>query len=152
MTDELAPIVMEIELGGTPQAAFDAFVAGFGDWWPVLTHSLSRAPETLCAFEPHAGGRIVETAPGGARHLWGSVTGIEPGRRVRFTWHPGRGPDSAQWVEVSFVAEGDGCRARLVHGGWETLGEVAAILHREYVPGWKRVFGECFAAYAQRRG
>ena len=53
-------------------------------------------------------------------------------------------------VEVSFEARASGCRATLVHGGWETLGEIAAMLHREYVPGWKMVFGECFAVYARR--
>jgi len=151
VVDELEPIVIEIELGGEPQAAYDAFVSGFGDWWPVLSHSLSRAPATRCAFEPHSGGPIVETAPDGTLHLWGNVTDLEPGRRVRFSWHPGREPDSAQWVEVTFEAAENGCRATLVHGGWDSLGEVAPLLRREYVPGWQTVFGECFAAYAQRR-
>lgn len=152
MTDDVEPIVVEVELDGTPQAAFEAFVTGFGDWWPVLTHSLSRSAATRCEFEPASTGRIVETTPDGTQQLWGGVTSFEPGRRVQFTWHPGRGPDTAQWVEVSFAATGGGCRARLVHGGWDKLGEVAPLLRREYVPGWQRVFGECFARYARRQG
>lgn len=151
MSETIGPIVMEIELGVGPEQAFEAFVSGFGDWWPVLSHSLSRNPQTRCAFEAIAGGRIVEMAPDGAQHLWGSVTGIEPGRRLRFTWHPGREAASAQWVEVSFEATGQGCRATLVHGGWDRLGEIAELLRREYMPGWRKVFGECFAEYARRR-
>lgn len=152
MTDDIEPIVVEVELDGTPHAAFDAFVSGFGDWWPVLTHSLSRNAGTHCEFATASGGRILETATDGTQHLWGSVTSVEPGRCVRFTWHPGRGPDTAQWVEVSFAATGGGCRARLVHGGWERLDEVAPLLRNEYLPGWRRVFGECFADYARRAG
>ena len=152
MSDDTAPIVIEIELGGTPQAAFDSFVSGFGDWWPVLSHSLSRDGETSCAFEPQTGGQIVEMAPDGARHLWGSVTGVEPGRRVCFTWHPGREPDTAQWVEVVFAEAPSGCRVTLTHGGWERLGEIAPLLRQEYVPGWQYVLRECFAALAGQTG
>lgn len=151
MSDGIAPIVIEVDLDATPRAAYDAFVSGFCDWWPVLTHSLARSQDTRCALEPQAGGRIVETAPDGALHLWGSVTGVEPGRRLRFSWHPGREAESAQWVEVSFETSQRGCRATLVHGGWERLGELGPLLRREYVPGWQRVFSECFAGYVAQR-
>lgn len=149
--DELAPLVLRIDLADDPESCYRRFTSGFGDWWPALTHSLSRDPATRCALEPHAGGRVFETAPGGAEHLWGTVTAAEAGRSLRFTWHPGREPDSAQWVELRFEAAGDGCRVTLVHGGWEALGELAPILRREYLPGWQHVFGELFARYAGGR-
>lgn len=154
MSDGTEPIVLQVELGIAPQAAFDAFVSGFGDWWPVRTHSLSRAADTRCAFEPRAGGHIEETAPDGTLHRWGSVERLVPGRSVRFTWHPGREAESAQWVEVTFAAgrKGKGCVATLVHGGWEQLGEIAPILRREYVAGWQAVFGKLFAAFADKAG
>ena len=81
----------------------------------------------------------------------GGATTALPGERLRFSWHPGREADSAQWVEVSFERMGRGSRVTLTHGGWETLGEIAPILRREYVPGWQQVFGELFGAYARRR-
>jgi len=145
------PIVLFVDLERSPAEAFECFAAGFGQWWPVLTHSLARSGDARCDLELAEGGRVVEHAPDGAEHLWGSVTDIEPGARLRFTWHPGREAGSAQWIEVVFAAHGTGSRVTLTHGGWERLGEIAPILRREYVPGWRYVLGECFASFARRR-
>ncbi len=150
-SESTEPIVLAIDIDASPSACFEYFVAGFDQWWPTLTHSLSRAAATRCVFEPHEGGRIFETAPDGAEHAWGSVIAFEPGQRVRFSWHPGRDAGSAQWVEVSFISVGRGSRVILTHGGWEALGEIASVLRREYVPGWQHVFGDLFGGYARRR-
>ena len=147
----LEPIVISIDLDSTPLQAYRRFTEGFGDWWPVLTHSLSRDAATRCALEARPGGRLFEVAPGGGEHLWGEVEAASAGESLRFSWYPGREADSAQWVEVTFEPAGQGCRATLVHGGWEALGEIAPILRREYVPGWEHVFGELFARYASAR-
>src|SRR5688500_10594155 len=132
MTD-VDPIVVSIDLAASPARAFDAFASGFADWWPVATHSLSRQATTRCLLDATTGGALEERAPDGARHLWGTVESIEPGRSLRFTWHPGREPDTAQWVEVVFAQHRNGSRVTLTHGGWEALGEIAPILRREYV-------------------
>jgi uncharacterized protein YndB with AHSA1/START domain len=147
----LDPIVLAIDLDSTPLEAYRRFTEGFGYWWPVLTHSLSRDAATRCALEARPGGRLFEVAPGGDEHLWGTVEAASAGESVRFSWHPGREADSAQWIEVTFEPAGQGCHATLVHGGWEALGEIAPILRREYVPGWRHVFGELFARYASAR-
>ncbi len=145
------PIVLVIELDLTPRQAWAAFAEDFARWWPVRTHSLSRDAATRCELEPRDGGLVTELAPDGTTHRWGEILAVEPGQRIRFSWHPGREPDSAQWVDVRFVAQGDGCRATLTHGGWEALGEIAPILRAEYVPGWQQVFAGVFAAFASRR-
>jgi len=145
MTTE--PILMLLTLAVPPERAYDAFVGGFGNWWPVHTHSLSRLPETSCAIEARVGGRVYEVAPDGTEHLWGSVERLEAGRLLRFTWHPGREKESAQWIELRFEPRGGGTVASLRHGGWEALGEIAPLLRAEYVPGWQHVFKELYAAY-----
>lgn len=142
------PIVLSIDLDATSMQAYRRFTAGFGEWWPVLTHSLSRNPATRCALEARAGGRVFELSPDGTEHRWGEVSAASAGELLRFSWHPGREADSAQWVEVAFEPRTEGCRVTLTHGGWEALGEIAPILRREYVPGWQHVFGELFARYA----
>jgi len=140
--------VLAIDLAVPAEAAYEAFTRRFGEWWPVATHSLSRQAATRCRFDSTPGGAVDEHAPDGARHVWGSVQAADPGRRIRFSWHPGRDPDSAQWIEVVFTAIPGGSRATLTHGGWEALGEIGPLLRKEYVPGWQKVFGEFFASFA----
>lgn len=147
----IEPIVLDLELEGSPQVAWERFAVGFGEWWPTLTHSLSREATTRCTLEPRVGGRLYEIAPDGTEHLWGTVAGVEPGRSIAFSWHPGREAGSAQQVSVRFERVGSRTHVTLTHGGWEALGEIAPILRREYVPGWRHVFGEVFARYAGRR-
>ena len=72
-----------------------------------------------------------------------------PGQAPAFSWHPGREPESAQWVDVEFVAVGAGTRVTLTHGGWEALGEIAPILRREYASGWRDVLEKHFAGRAR---
>jgi uncharacterized protein YndB with AHSA1/START domain len=145
------PIVLAIDLAATPSEAFAAFAARFTEWWPACTHSLSRHAATRCRLEPVAGGAVEECAPDGAVHRWGTVVALEPGRRLRFSWHPGREPDTAQWVELVFAPRGAGCRVTLTHGGWQALGEVAPILRREYVSGWQHVLCEIYADFVRMR-
>ena len=146
--NDIDPIVLSVDLPVAPARACAAFTAGFADWWPVATHSLSRQSLTRCSLDASPGGAIEEQAPDGLRHLWGTVQSFDPGRRLRFSWHPGREPESAQWVDVEFTPRGDGSRVTLTHGGWEALGEIAPILRREYASGWRNVFGTAYAGFA----
>lgn len=147
----VAPIRMSLELDVPPAEAYARFVAGFADWWPNASHSLSRDVRTRCVLEAFAGGRLYEVAPDGSEHEWGRVEYLRAAEAICFSWHPGREAESAQQVAVTFEATATGCRATLVHGRWEALGEIAPILRAQYVPGWRYVFGELYARYARRR-
>lgn len=143
------PIVISVDLAVAPASAYAAFTARFTDWWPAATHSLSRDDATRCRFEASVGGAVDEQAPDGRRHVWGEVLAVEPGRRVRFSWHPGREPASAQWVEVEFLPVAGGSRVTLTHGGWDALGEIGPLMRQEYLPGWRHLLGRLFADFAQ---
>jgi uncharacterized protein YndB with AHSA1/START domain len=143
------PIVLSVDLPVPPARAFDAFASRFADWWPAVTHSLSRDTTTACRMVLAPGGAVEERAPDGNWHRWGTVESVLHGRRLRFTWHPGREPGSAQWVEVVFEPLAAGTRATLTHGGWEALGEIAPILRREYASGWQHVFCDVYANFAR---
>ena len=146
---DIDPIIVSVYVPSTPECAFAAFAAGFADWWPVSTHSLSRSAATRCQLDVTPGGALEERTPDGARHLWGTVESVDPGRHLRFSWHPGREPESAQWVDVEFTATGAGTCVTLTHGGWEALGEIAPILRREYASGWRDVLEKHFIGRAQ---
>ncbi|HEY5559578.1 MAG TPA: SRPBCC domain-containing protein [Steroidobacteraceae bacterium] len=145
------PIVISVNLAVAPASAYTAFTAHFADWWPIATHSLSRDDATRCRFEARVGGVVGELAPDGMRHVWGEVQAVEPDHRIRFSWHPGREPESAQWVEVEFLPAAGGSRVTLTHGGWETLGEIGPLMRQEYLPGWRHVLGVSYAGFAARR-
>jgi uncharacterized protein YndB with AHSA1/START domain len=146
--DGAEPIVVSLELPVSPERAYAAFASGLAGWWPVATHSLSRQAASRCSLDAQPGGALEEIAPDGARHRWGTVESVDAGRRIRFSWHPGRDAESAQWVDVRFAAIAAGCRVTLTHGGWEALGEIAPILRREYAAGWPEVLSGSFARFA----
>lgn len=140
-SDRIAPVRKSVTVPMRPEAAFRRFTEGIAGWWPLATHSVSESAEASCAIEGRIGGRIVETAPDGAEHVWGTVTAWEPPGRLVFTWHPGRSEDTGQEVEIRFRAAGEGTRVDLVHTGWERLGEKAAGMRAGYDAGWDVVLG-----------
>ncbi len=152
VTDECPPFTLELQLPCPAQPAWSAFVHDFAEWWPVQTHSLSRDGQARCVLEPRPGGAVCELAPGGERHAWGRVVECDEGlHRLVFTWHPGREPDSAQWVEMEIHSSEGGCLLSLTHGGWEALGEVAALLRQEYRQGWRQVLESAFQPWLTAR-
>jgi len=103
-------------------------------WWPG-SHSVSGAPEAV-VFEPRAGGRIYERAPGGAEHEWGRVLAWEPPRRLVYSWHLRQDRADATEVEITFTAAGEGTRVVITHRGWERLGARGPELRERNVRGW----------------
>jgi len=137
-----------VEVAAPPERAFRLFTEGMAEWWPLATHSVGEERAETVILEPGVGGRILERTRDGEEHLWGTVTVWEPPGRVAFTWHPGRGPDTEQDVEVRFEPSGSGARVELVHTGWERLGDRAAAVYENYDGGWDFVLSERFAAAA----
>ena len=103
-------------------------------WWPA-SHSVSGAPEAV-TFEPHAGGRIYERAPGGGEHDWGEVLAWEPPHRLVYTWHLRQDRADATEVEITFAPAGEGTAVAIVHRGWERLGARGDDLRERNHRGW----------------
>ena len=107
MTD---PLVHEFTVECSPEHAFSVWAERTSLWWPG-SHSVSGAPESV-DFEPRAGGRIVERAPGGEEHEWGRVLAWEPPARPAPGRHLQRGsrgvPLSVREVPIRFQARNDG--------------------------------------------
>jgi uncharacterized protein YndB with AHSA1/START domain len=148
-TAALAPVELDVVVPCDPGRAFEYFTRDIGRWWPLATHSCAGEDAASVAFEPRAGGRLVETARDGTEHSWGTVNAWEPGQRVAFSWHPGRDPATAQWVDVAFRATPAGTRVTLRHGGWESLGERAPATRERYMHGWQAVFSQRYGEYCR---
>jgi uncharacterized protein YciI len=132
------PIRREIVVEADQDTAFEAFTARISRWWPVAEHSVHGAG-SIVEFE---GGQIVERSAGGETAVWGVVTTWDPPGEVAFSWYPGRGPDGASQVRVTFTEFGDQTRVRLEHSGWEIYDDPAAA-RAEYDQGWPFVL-DCY--------
>ena len=138
----IEPVRKQFRVSLSPEKAFELFTAGIGTWWPLATHSVGEDQAETCSFEGWVGGRIVEVLKDGSQSEWGKVLIWEPSRRVSFHWYPGRTPDTAQQVSVTFSEIPNGTLVELVHVGWETLGEDALARRDGYDTGWDYVLAK----------
>jgi uncharacterized protein YndB with AHSA1/START domain len=143
-----SPLVMRksVTVKCTPEHAFQVFTAEMETWWPLATHSVTEKEAKSLRVEEGEGGRIVEVGPESEEHVWGTITTWDPPARLVFTWHPGRGAETAQEVDVRFLPDGDSTRVELAHRGWEALGDDAPKMFESYDKGWDFVLGERFVA------
>jgi uncharacterized protein YndB with AHSA1/START domain len=144
MTEQMIPAVPTLRRGvRVPcdvETAYRLFTAHVGAWWPMATHSVFGEPASV-AFE---GDQLVERL-GTERTVWGEIVEQDPPHGFRMTWHPGRGPDEATEVAVTFVADDDATVVTLTHSGWERRAEAAAT-REHYAEGWTYVLGQFAAA------
>ena len=141
----LEPIRKSIRVDLPPDQAFELFTSGIATWWPSHVHSISQQRIRDVVFEGRVGGRIYEQRDDGETFDWGDVIAWEPPRRFVMHWYPGRTADTAQEVEIHFLAEDSGTRVELEHRNWQSLGDQAAEIRGQYDPGWDFVLVECFA-------
>jgi uncharacterized protein YndB with AHSA1/START domain len=122
--------------------AFRIYTEQVGSWWPFAkTHSVAEEDVETVILESHEGGRFYELTKSGDEHLWGTILVWNPPHRILHSWHPGRGPETAQQVEVTFTEAGDGTRVEIVHTGWEVLGDRMEEVVASYTTGWDTVLG-----------
>ena len=109
-----------------PAAAFSAFAAGLGTWWP---REYSWGPESLerHELEPRAGGRVTEHTVHGGQIDWGQVEDWSPPTRLVLQWWIGPDrvpcPDTPTRVTIGFRVDGDSTRVTVVHDRFEVHGE-----------------------------
>jgi uncharacterized protein YndB with AHSA1/START domain len=140
-----------VEVDASPEDAFRVFTAEMASWWPLQTHSVARENAATCVFEDREGGRIYERTRDGDEILWGTVVVYEPPHRLAYRWHPGRGEETAQEVEMHFRAVGKRTRVEVEHRGWERYGEGLEEALRSYDTGWDLVLGQWYAEAVERK-
>ena len=140
--DVIPPLVKSVSVSLSVEDAFHLFTEGYARWWPLLSHSVGEEHAQTCVLEAGIGGRIYEIIDDGRQVEWGRVLAWEPPRRLVFSWYPGRQPDTAQQVEVTFQAQGERTLVQLIHTGWENLGALAQAQRLDYDGGWDIVLGK----------
>jgi len=139
MTDELA-VRKSVFVRCTPEHAFRTYTERMSEWFPFKDHSIYDDVDHV-VWEGRVGGRVYEVAKSGEEGLWGTVIVWDPPNGLAMTWHPDRGEETAQELEVRFTAEGDGTRVDVVHTGWERIGPDFRERMAGYDTGWGFVLG-----------
>jgi len=143
MASDAASVVIRnaVTVAVPVETAFRVFTEEVGSWWPLRTKSVGQEEAEDLVIEPREGGRVYERVRGGQEHLWGDILVWKPPHRLAFTWHPGRGHETSQEVEVRFTASSDGTVVELEHRGWDRLVATADEIPDHYVSGWDEVLG-----------
>ncbi len=131
----IAPVIRNVVVSASPDAAYEAWAGRIGDWWPLSRHSVYKKDNSVAWIDDE----IVETSSAGETSVWGRILESNPPDNLSFTWHPGRGPESASTVVVDFVPIAEGrTLVRLTHSGWEIFDEPMDA-RNEYRNGWPTV-------------
>ena len=151
MTQETNERVVEksVTVSVPVERAFEVFTAEIGTWWPLRTHAVDTERSETVVMEGRVGGRLFERTPTGEEHVWGTLVGWEPPNRIVYSWHPGRGEETAQEVEITFSPEAEGTRVDIRHYGWEKLGDRLEETIASYNEGWDKVIA-VYARAAER--
>jgi uncharacterized protein YndB with AHSA1/START domain len=131
----IEPLELSFTVPCDPTHAFDTWTRRIGLWWPT-SHSVSQDPHVEVTLEPRVGGRIYERTPGGDEHEWGEVRTWEPPTRLAYLWHLRQDRADATEVEITFAPASDGTAVRIVHRGWERLGDRGPDLRDRNDHGW----------------
>lgn len=126
----IAPIRREVIVDADQAHAFELFAAGIGAWWPIDDFGVF-GPGSSVSFE----GDLLVERNGDKSAVWAEVTGWEPPRALRLSWHAGRAASQATQLTVTFSPAGDQTVVRLEHSGWEVYPDPAASA-AEYGNGW----------------
>jgi uncharacterized protein YndB with AHSA1/START domain len=145
----IEPLRLDFLVACPVDHAFDVYARRTGLWWPK-THSFSGDPELTVHIEPHVGGRIYERTSDGVEHDWGEVTAWDPPHGLSYLWHIATDRSRATHVAIEFLPDGDDAtRVRILHTGWDALGDGAQDWRDRNHQGWAGVTGPYVEA-AQR--
>lgn len=110
----------------TPADAFAVFTEEIDLWWRTgPAYRIAGKRPGVLTFEPGPEGRLFETVTttaGPKTYVVGRVTEWAPPSRLAFEWRATNfAPAEVTYVEIDFVAKGDGTMVSLRHHGWSAL-------------------------------
>ncbi|MBA2312159.1 MAG: SRPBCC domain-containing protein [Actinobacteria bacterium] len=135
----LPPVEKRVTVPQSAPDAFALFTRGIAEWWPLEGFSVKGKEAATVTLEGRLGGRLYETGKDGSEHSWAEVLEWDEPHRVVFNWHPGKGPEDGQELEVTFEPSSAGTDVGLQHRGWERLGQAALEARNVYDSGWIEV-------------
>ncbi|MGI9025132.1 MAG: SRPBCC domain-containing protein [Burkholderiaceae bacterium] len=116
-------VMVAIRVAATPAHAFEVFTREIYAWWRATPlFAFARGSPGVLAFEPHLGGRFIETGDEGTQFEIGRIVDWSPPARLAFTWRQASFTAGQETeVEVRFDAIGDETRVTVEHRGWDSV-------------------------------
>jgi uncharacterized protein YndB with AHSA1/START domain len=154
-TPAVEPIVREITVAAPREHAFETFI-NMTAWWPLVTHTIGKAPARASIIQTRVGGRWYGIDADGDSHEIGHVLVYEPPSRIVLSWEISHDftydPTLQSEVEITFDEVSPAItRVMLEHRKLEVYGEHAAgareIFNSE--GGWGMLL-ERFGAFAEK--
>ena len=124
-------IVLDIAIKTPAARVFEAITRDFAAWWG---HPFLRPETTSLTLEPHLGGQLVESWPGGSQVI-GTVTGIEADRWLQLTGTFHLGVVFAQ-VDLALTPQGEATQVSFTFRGFGLVDEEVA---KSYGGGWREL-------------
>lgn len=138
----LEPVTVTVTVDCDAESAFRLWTKELATWWPFDGHSLGGDAVVDVVFEEWVGGRMYEVWRDGTERTWAEIEAWDPPHGLALAWHPGSTGSDATHVELSFTTRADGTtEVRLVHHGWDGLGDGATERRASYADGWATVLG-----------
>jgi uncharacterized protein YndB with AHSA1/START domain len=127
----MSSILVSVRVRADPLEAFEVFTRDIAAWWqPSPLFRFTPRDGGVLAFEPHEGGRFIETLPSGTVFEIGKITAWEPGRRLVFGWRQATFAKTQNTeVEVRFEAVGSDTRVTVEHRGWDSVPQAHVARH-----------------------
>jgi uncharacterized protein YndB with AHSA1/START domain len=126
-----ARVMVALRVRATPDRAFEVFTREIAAWWrPNALFAFTPRDPGQLAFEPGAGGRLIETLANGKVFEIGRIRAWEPPSRLVFGWRQATfTPDQDTEVEVRFEPVGEETRVTVEHIGWDAIPQAHVARH-----------------------
>ena len=124
-------VLVAVRVAVPPKEAFDKFTREIAAWWrPNALFRFTDGPSGRLAFEPGAGGRLIETGDDGTVFEIGRIRVWEPPARLVVGWRQASFAAGQETeLHVRFDPLGGGTRVTVEHWGWDTIPPGHAARH-----------------------
>ncbi len=126
-------IEQEVELKASPERAWDA-LCDVNAWW---SHRFDL-PESSLELDPRPGGLFWQKSTGSNGVVFGQVTFIEHGKKIRLTGPLGQTTPVTSVYEWELKPKGNASLLKLRH---QCVGLISADAHQSYSHGWAQLWG-----------
>jgi len=123
-------ITKTLEIGVTPEVAFEKFVNALNEWWPKeYTWSQERLENIW--IDGRKNGLCTEKGPYGFRCEWGRVTELKEHQYISLKWQisaqrePIPDPDKASDIQIHFIKNAAATTLKFEHLHFENHGDDA---------------------------